>query len=235
MDVQSESSSTERKQSIISSLIRTIAPGRMANRKRVNQPHKDRVFGVDLCEHLANSSHDLPLVVTACCNYIEAKGLDAFGIYRLNGVASAITRLRLIFDEGQVPKEMEDNQDFTGVTDIHAVGSLIKRYFRELPNPLLTFSLHDAFIATVRDDSLDEETRIIEIRNLIISLPPPHWRTLRFLIRHFSYAAQFADKTGMTKRNLAIVWAPNLLRSRDIDQQAAIEALNVVVSDFVLH
>lgn len=231
MDDNNES--VMRKEGIISSLIRTIAPGRNAGRKRDQRSVniKERVFGCDLCEHLANSSHDLPLVVTTCCKYIESKGVDSFGVYRLNGVASAISRLRSIFDQGEIPKELEEDLDFTGSTDIHAVGSLIKRYFRELPNPLFTFSLHDSFISALREDSLDEDAKILTIRNLIISLPPPHWRTLRFLIRHFDYVSQFSDKTGMTKRNLAIVWAPNLLRSRDIDQQAAIEALNVVVCD----
>jgi hypothetical protein len=31
--------------------------------------------------------------------------------------------------------------------DIHNIASLLKLYFRELPEPLLTFDLYDAFIA----------------------------------------------------------------------------------------
>ena len=40
--------------------------------------------------------------------------------------------------------------DETVENDIHAVGSLLKMYFRELPNPLLTYQLYDKFV--VRND-----------------------------------------------------------------------------------
>src|SRR5699024_2737980 len=125
------------------------------------------------CEHLANSGHDLPLVLTTCCAYIEANGLTSNGIYRLSGVTSTINRLRAIFDEDRVPTELTSPSDSTTIpendddpvsteplVDIHAVSSLLKLYFRELPNPLLTFSLYDSFVAAMRDESMDESARL---------------------------------------------------------------------------
>jgi hypothetical protein len=44
----------------------------------------------------------------------------------------------------------------------------------------------------------------------------PHllcFRTCAFLMKHLNRMASFGKKTCMTGRNLAIVWAPNLLRS----------------------
>lgn len=38
-------------------------------------------------------------------------------------------------------------------------------------------------------------------------------RTLKYLMTHLNKIAQHSARTGMTDRNLAIVWAPNLLRS----------------------
>lgn len=38
-------------------------------------------------------------------------------------------------------------------------------------------------------------------------------RTLKYLSSHLNKISRYADNTGMTDRNLAIVWAPNLLRS----------------------
>ncbi|KPP64438.1 hypothetical protein Z043_117220 [Scleropages formosus] len=69
--------------------------------------------------------------------------------------------------------------------DIHCVSSLCKAYFRELPNPLLTYQLYD--------------------------------KTLEFLMRHLVRMAAHSAQTNMHARNLAIVWAPNLLRSKDIE------------------
>ncbi|KAH9407785.1 Rho GTPase-activating protein 32 [Tyrophagus putrescentiae] len=238
-------SSVMRKHGLIAALFRSFA----SNNKRRDQLRssgilKERVFGCDLCEHLANSGHDLPLVLTACCAYIEAHGLSSNGIYRLSGVASTIHRLRAIFDEDRSfikrkrissrrPIPTGDIVDSAGV-DIHAVSSLLKLFFRELPNPLLTFSLYDDFVAAMRDETMDDSTRLQSIRTLVISLPPPHWRTLRFLTRHLSYVSKFESKTGMTPKNLAIVWAPNLLRSRDLDQHVGIEALHVIGTQAVL-
>lgn len=39
------------------------------------------------------------------------------------------------------------------------------------------------------------------------------FRTLKYLSSHLNKISRYADNTGMTDRNLAIVWAPNLLRS----------------------
>lgn len=40
-------------------------------------------------------------------------------------------------------------------------------------------------------------------------LPP---RTLEYLLRHLARMARHSANTSMHARNLAIVWAPNLLR-----------------------
>lgn len=39
------------------------------------------------------------------------------------------------------------------------------------------------------------------------------FRTLKYLAMHLNTISRHAANTGMTDRNLAIVWAPNLLRS----------------------
>ena len=51
------------------------------------------------------------------------------------------------------------------------------------------------------------------MHDTVQQLPPPHYRTLEFLIKHLAKMAAHGDQTGMNTKNLAIVWAPNLLRS----------------------
>ena len=49
------------------------------------------------------------------------------------------------FDEDRVPDlEAEVYQQ-----DIHSISSLVKMYFRELPNPLLTYQLYDKFAVRI--------------------------------------------------------------------------------------
>ncbi|KAF2981586.1 hypothetical protein EK904_001048 [Melospiza melodia maxima] len=43
-----------------------------------------------------------------------------------------------------------------------------------------------------------------------------HW-TLEYLIKHLTHLASFSNMTNMHTRNLALVWAPNLLRSKEIE------------------
>ncbi|XP_015239261.1 PREDICTED: rho GTPase-activating protein 32-like isoform X1 [Cyprinodon variegatus] len=171
---------------------------------------KERVFGCDLGEHLHNSGHDVPQVVKSCAEFIEKNGV-VDGIYRLSGISSNIQKLRHEFDSEQIPDLTRD----VFRQDIHSVGSLCKLYFRELPNPLLTYQLYERFSEAV--SAATEEERLVKIHNVIQQLPPPHYRTLEYLMRHLSRLATFSSVTNMHTKNLAIVWAPNLLRSRQIE------------------
>ncbi|XP_027690900.1 rho GTPase-activating protein 32 isoform X6 [Vombatus ursinus] len=171
---------------------------------------KERVFGCDLGEHLLNSGFEVPQVLQSCTAFIERYGI-VDGIYRLSGVASNIQRLRHEFDSEHIPDLTKEPY----VQDIHSVGSLCKLYFRELPNPLLTYQLYEKFSDAV--SAATDEERLIKIHDVIQQLPPPHYRTLEFLMRHLSLLADYCSITNMHAKNLAIVWAPNLLRSKQIE------------------
>ncbi|XP_032085404.1 LOW QUALITY PROTEIN: rho GTPase-activating protein 32 [Thamnophis elegans] len=171
---------------------------------------KERVFGCDLGEHLLNSGHNVPQVLKSCTEFIEKHGI-VDGIYRLSGIASNIQKLRHEFDSEQIPDLTKD----VYIQDIHCVGSLCKLYFRELPNPLLTYQLYEKFSDAV--SAATDEERLVKIHDVIQQLPPPHYRTLEFLMRHLSHLAEYCAITNMHTKNLAIVWAPNLLRSKQIE------------------
>ncbi|XP_073346587.1 LOW QUALITY PROTEIN: rho GTPase-activating protein 30 [Pagrus major] len=172
--------------------------------------NKEKVFGCDLLEHLNASSQEIPLVLRCCSEFVETHGI-VDGIYRLSGVSSNIQKLRGEFENDSSP---DLNKDLY-LQDIHCVSSLCKAYFRELPNPLLTYQLYDKFAEAVAIQL--EEERLVKIRDVLKELPRPHYRTLEFLMRHLVRMASYCSETNMHARNLAIVWAPNLLRSKDIE------------------
>uniref|UniRef100_UPI00358E3990 rho GTPase-activating protein 32-like n=1 Tax=Myxine glutinosa TaxID=7769 RepID=UPI00358E3990 len=174
---------------------------------------RERVFGCDLGELLLNYRQDVPQVVQTCTEFIERHGV-VDGIYRLSGVTSNIQRLRHEFDSERVP----DLSHEPFLQDVHSVGSLCKLYFRELPNPLLTYQLYTRFSEAVSAPSHEE--KLMKIHDVIQQLPPPHYRTLEFLLRHLSSMASHSSTTSMHSKNLAIVWAPNLLRSLAIESSA---------------
>uniref|UniRef100_A0A8C4YRF5 Rho GTPase-activating protein 32 n=1 Tax=Gopherus evgoodei TaxID=1825980 RepID=A0A8C4YRF5_9SAUR len=156
---------------------------------------KERVFGCDLGEHLLNSGHDGKRETPEFLIHTDAwdlcKGHE--------------------FDSEQIPDLTKD----VYIQDIHCVGSLCKLYFRELPNPLLTYQLYEKFSDAV--SAATDEERLVKIHDVIQQLPPPHYRTLEFLMRHLAHLADYCSITNMHTKNLAIVWAPNLLRSKQIE------------------
>lgn len=205
------------------------------SRRRLKQSgiYRERVFSCDLSEHLLNSGQQIPMVLRSCAEFIENYGVID-GIYRLSGITSNIQRLRRAFDEERVPDlgnpEMKQ--------DIHAVSSLLKMYFRELPNPLCTYQLYDNFVEAiqVKADEADERLRLM--KETVLKLPPPHYRTLQYLSEHLHKVSQHHERTGMTDKNLAIVWAPNLLRSPALESGgvAALRGVGVqaVVTEYLI-
>ncbi|KAL0280773.1 UNVERIFIED_CONTAM: hypothetical protein PYX00_001975 [Menopon gallinae] len=205
------------------------------SRRRLKQSGilKERVFGCDLGEHLLNSGHEIPMVLKCCAEFIESHGI-VDGIYRLSGVTSNIQKLRNAFDEDRVPALYEDEAI---LQDIHSVASLLKMYFRELPNPLCTYQLYHQFVGAVQTTQGDD-TRLLRMRDVVQKLPPPHYRTLEYLMRHLARVAEKGHETGMTPRNVAIVWAPNLLRCKELEVGgvAALQGVGVqaVVTEFLV-
>uniref|UniRef100_H3ABC7 Rho GTPase activating protein 33 n=1 Tax=Latimeria chalumnae TaxID=7897 RepID=H3ABC7_LATCH len=126
---------------------------------------KERVFGCDLGEHLLNSGQDVPQVLKSCSGFIEKHGI-VDGIYRLSGISSNIQKLRHEFDSEQIPELTRD----VYLQDIHCVGSLCKLYFRELPNPLLTYQLYDKFAPSLSIEG--ERERVCLVRGVAKPLPP---------------------------------------------------------------
>ncbi|XP_049824860.1 GTPase-activating protein CdGAPr isoform X4 [Aethina tumida] len=211
------------------------------SRRRLKQSGilRERVFGCDLGEHLLNSGHTIPTVLRCCAEFIEQNGI-VDGIYRLSGVTSNIQKLRNAFDEDRIPNLHTEDI----LQDIHSVASLLKMYFRELPNPLCTYQLYQSFVNAVQGcstairDSETDHGRLLKMREAVQKLPPPHYRTLEYLMRHLARVAKHGSSTGMTTRNIAIVWAPNLLRCEalEVGGVAALQGVGVqaVVTEFLI-
>jgi len=192
---------------------------------------KERVFGCDLGEHLLNSGLEVPKVLRHCSTFIEARGI-VDGIYRLSGISSNIQRLRVAFDEDRLPDLFEDR---LVLQDIHSVSSLLKMYFRELPNPVCTFHLYEKFVEAARST---DDIRLPKLRDVVSQLPPPNYRTLEYLTKHLHRVSLRHADTGMTAKNVAIVWAPNLLRckSLEVGGVAALQGVGVqaVVTEYLI-
>lgn len=95
------------------------------------------LFGSELVERADYERRQIPSVVTRCIEEVELRGMDIEGIYRKTGGSGQVK----IIQEGFEKTEDFDISDPD--LDITAVTSVLKQYFRKLPNPLLTFDIYD--------------------------------------------------------------------------------------------
>jgi hypothetical protein len=66
--------------------------------------------------------------------------------------------------------------------DVNSVAGLLKQFFRELPDPVLTKDFYGKFIDAARID--DDTMRRDSMHALINALPDPNYATLRALVLH---------------------------------------------------
>ena len=98
------------------------------------------MFGCDLIERAKEENRSVPYIVEACIQEVEKRGLDFEGIYRKSGGAAQIRAIQLGFDQGDI--QLSDEEEYN---DMGAITSVLKQYFRDLPDPLLTMALYDPF------------------------------------------------------------------------------------------
>ena len=95
------------------------------------------------------SGEDIPLVVRQSIDYITQNALRVVGIFRRTPSQYNVQEVKRTFNEGccylfylsliiLIGKEV----DFSVYNDPHLVATILKMFLRELPEPLLTFSLH---------------------------------------------------------------------------------------------
>lgn len=100
------------------------------------------LFGSDLSERADYEKRHIPCVVTRCIEEVELRGMDMEGIYRKTGGNSQVKQIQEGFDKNENYDISDPDLDITAVT------SVLKQYFRKLPNPLLTYEVYDRVLET---------------------------------------------------------------------------------------
>jgi len=161
------------------------------------------VFGVDLEELFARDQSAVPMVVSQCMQAVDLFGLDVEGIYRLSGTASHVNALRDAFNNNAPNLDFRNPANFHH--DVNSVATLLKQFFRDLPEPLFTSRAYDAFINAARVE--DDGARRDALHQQINDLPDPNYATLRALVLHLHRVMQNERRNRMSNSNLAICFA----------------------------
>ncbi|XP_068942421.1 rho GTPase-activating protein 21 isoform X2 [Petaurus breviceps papuanus] len=167
-------------------------------------------FGVRLDDcPPAHTNRYIPLIVDICCKLVEERGLEYTGIYRVPGNNAAISSMQEELNKGMADIDIQDDK----WRDLNVISSLLKSFFRKLPEPLFTNDKYADFIeANRKEDPLE---RLKTLKRLIHDLPEHHYETLKFLSAHLKTVAENSEKNKMEPRNLAIVFGPTLVRTSE--------------------
>ncbi|XP_068161446.1 rho GTPase-activating protein 23-like isoform X2 [Antennarius striatus] len=177
--------------------------------KKTKKPGSPKAFGVRLenCQPAVNHKF-VPLIVEMCCGVVEASGLDYTGIYRVPGNNAMVSNLQEHLNKGMDINTAEERWQ-----DLNVISSLLKSFFRKLPEPLFTDDKYNDFIDANRiEDAVD---RLKTMKKLIHDLPDHYYHTLQFLVGHLKKVADNCDKNKMEARNLALVFGPTLVRTSE--------------------
>ncbi|XP_049633700.1 rho GTPase-activating protein 21 isoform X3 [Suncus etruscus] len=174
------------------------------------KPTATGTFGVRLDDcPPAHTNRYIPLIVDICCKLVEERGLEYTGIYRVPGNNAAISSMQEELNKGMADIDVQDDK----WRDLNVISSLLKSFFRKLPEPLFTNDKYADFIeANRKEDPLE---RLRTLKRLIHDLPEHHYETLKFLSAHLKTVAENSEKNKMEPRNLAIVFGPTLVRTSE--------------------
>ncbi|KAI8084484.1 Rho GTPase activation protein [Halteromyces radiatus] len=151
----------------------------------------------------------IPLVVAKCGSYLKRNALETEGIFRLSGSTKRVNTLQQIFDSPQASYGLHHVwKDYS----VHDAGSILRRYFLRLPDPVIPIHFYQQF-RDVMNDSMYEGTsqRIDAFQSLICQLPTAHQHLLLYVLDMLRLFATNASATRMDAANLAAVFSPGLL------------------------
>jgi Rho GTPase-activating protein RGD1 len=168
-----------------------------------NLPPLRPVFGVSLEELFTRDQNAVPIVVMQCILAVDTFGLDVEGIYRLSGNVNHINSLKSQFDHNAGQIDFRNPANF--FHDVNSVATLMKQFFRDLPDPLFTQVQYAGFIDAAKIE--DDNQRRDALHQNINDLPDPNYATLRALVLHLHRVMQNESRNRMGASNLALCFA----------------------------
>uniref|UniRef100_A0A8C7GAX7 ArfGAP with RhoGAP domain, ankyrin repeat and PH domain 3 n=1 Tax=Oncorhynchus kisutch TaxID=8019 RepID=A0A8C7GAX7_ONCKI len=148
------------------------------------------------------SRNDIPIIVDSCIAFITQYGLGHEGIYRKNGAAS---RIKLLMEEFR--NDARNVKLRIGDNFIEDVTDVLKRFFREIDDPIFMADLHQLW------KEADKNQRLDRYKEIIRSLPRVNRTTLAALISHLYRVQKCADLNQMCTKNLSLLFAPSLFQT----------------------
>lgn len=203
---------------------------------------KTAIFGVPLEQLLERDYEEstdgvgpgslkIPSLVQEAVSAMKTMDMSVEGVFRKNG---NIKRLNEAKEEIDLKGSVE--MDLTKENPVQ-VAALLKKFLRELPDPLLTHKLNNLWITSQKIEDAERRRRVLHLTCCL--LPKQHRDTMEVLFTFMNWVSSFShvdEESGskMDIHNLATVITPNIIhRGKENvpvdDSFLAIEAVHSLI------
>nr|XP_006134275.1 stAR-related lipid transfer protein 13 isoform X2 [Pelodiscus sinensis] len=181
--------------------------------KRMKVPdYKDKsVFGVPLIVHVQRTGQPLPQSMQQALRYLRSNCLDQVGLFRKSGVKSRIQALRQMNESSPENVSYEDQSAYD-------VADMVKQFFRDLPEPLLTSKLGETFLHIYQ--YVPKEQRLQAVQAAIMLMSDENREVLQTLLCFLSDVSS-VEENQMTPMNVAVCLAPSLFHLNILKKESS--------------
>lgn len=220
-------------------------------------PDGSHLYGSSLHARCAYERSTVPMIIKYCIDHIETDdvGLNMEGLYRKSGSQTLVEEIENEFAQNNSLHGDRLSPKLNALLDqdIHAVASVLKRYLRKLPDPVLSFSIYDSLIDLVRSNQLIEklplnngdfldspqkmtiyETVLKNLHEIFKILPVEHQEVLKVLAAHIDKVRRYSERNLMNLHNLSLVFAPSLIHDLDGEKDIVDMKERNYVVEFIL-
>ncbi|PFH59179.1 hypothetical protein XA68_12687 [Ophiocordyceps unilateralis] len=142
----------------------------------------------------------MPAFPWRAIDYLNYKGCDVEGLYRVPGSGPQVKKWQRKFDEQYDVNLFEEDDLY----DINIIGSMLKAWLRELPDELFPKEAQDRISRECAGSTEVPQMLIDELSNL----SPFNYYLLFAITCHLSLLLAHSDKNKMDFRNLCICFQP---------------------------
>ena len=176
----------------------------------------------------------IPAIIDDIISSMRQMDLSVEGVFRKNG--------NIKKQQEAVDKINAEGCDVINFMEqpVIQLAAILKRYLRDLPDPLMTHKLYKLWISAAKIDNEDKRRQCLHLACCL--LPKTHRDTLEILFSFLKWAGSFhqldeENGSRMDIRNLATVIAPNILtntaKTPALDGEAiyVIDAVEILIAN----
>lgn len=150
------------------------------------------------------------------------------GIYRKAGASTNVQKLITALKKDAFSVQITRSE-----YNEHDVSTALKRFLRELPEPLMgKLAVSFLSVSEMRSDG----EKIEAYRELLQRLPTVEYQTLKKLIAHLHFIQVHREINKMRSENLGLVFGPTLIQPNNNDNQYQMDSRDAsVIAELIVN